>query len=1226
MVDRIYVEKKPDLAVEAQALAAELRQYAGLDGLVSLRIVNRYDVQGLTADAFDLAVRTVFSEPQTDIVSRELTLAADEHRFALEYLPGQYDQRADAAAQCIQMQTLGARPKVRTAKVYVLCGKLTAADIAAAKGYLLNPVESREASEALPATLDARVPEPEKTPVLQGFRDVDGEAAQRFCREYQLAMEADDLAVCVRYFRAEGRDPTLAELKVIDTYWSDHCRHTTFLTELTNVRCDDPAIRATLNQFNDHREALGGKPLTLMRVATQAAKVLEERGGLKRREDSEENNACTLRVKANAPGGEEDWLLFFKNETHNHPTEIEPFGGAATCLGGAIRDPLSARGYVYAGMRVTGGADPTMPVEDTLPGKLPQRSIAQGAAAGFSSYGNQIGVPTGMVREVYHPGYVAKRLEAGAVLGAAKADHVRRERPAPGDVILLVGGRTGRDGCGGATGSSQAHTVDAVDEFASQVQKGNAPEERKLQRLFRDPAATRLIKRCNDFGAGGVSVAIGELAPGLLINLDKVPVKYQGLTGTELAISESQERMAVVVDKADVAAFIALAEGENVEATAVAEVTASPRLVMTWQGDTIVDLARAFLDENGAKKRMDAEIAPSRPWHAAIPGTFTEGMMALASDLNACSQRGLVERFDATVGAGTVLMPLGGKHQMTPPAAMVHALPVPGGTGPCSFMAPGFNPMISEQSPYHGAYLAVIESVASLVAAGAPHEDIYLSMQEFFPRPGRDPVRWGMPLAALLGAYRAQMDLKCGAIGGKDSMSGTFEQLDVPPTLISFAVTTGEAGHAVSPEFKQPGRRVAWLKPDIGPDGLPVAASQLAVFAQAEALLKSGRAVSCGVPAQGGAALACVQMALGNGIGLAFADDVALEDLFQYAYGSLILEMADDDGAGVTLGYTTADPALTLGGETVLLSDFRQAYDARLEPVYPVRKGGPAADVPMVTVRRAAAKGPRIAKPRVLIPAFPGTNCEWDTARAFEEAGAETEIFLVRNLSPGMVAESVHGMAERVKKAQIVMIPGGFSGGDEPDGSGRFIMAFFRAAPVRDAVEELLGARDGLLGGICNGFQALLKLGLLPFGRYMAPDADSPTLSMNTIGRHQSRLVRVRASANFSPWFSGHKIGDCYTVPISHGEGRFLCRRELLDALAASGQIAMQYADLDGKPTMDIDFNPSGSAWAVEALTSPDGRVMGRMGHAERMLDHLYQNVPHGGRDPMFRAAVGYFG
>ncbi len=1226
MVRRVYVEKKPGLRNEAEDVLQQLRAYVGLRGLTGLRLLNRYDVEGLSEADFERALPTVFSEPQTDDLHVELPPHDRDLAFVLEYLPGQFDQRADSAAQCVELLTQRQRPTVATARVYLLEGALSPQDVEAAKKYLLNPVESREASFQLPATLALHMPTPAMPPVLHGFRQMDSAGIAALQAEHQLAMEEDDVQFCIDHFRSLGRDPRLTELKVIDTYWSDHCRHTTFLTELTNVRIDDLVIQRTYEDYLClHQQHRPDRPVTLMDLGTLAAKALKAQGKLHDLDESEENNACTVRVMADTPRGEEEWLLLFKNETHNHPTEIEPFGGAATCIGGAIRDPLSARAYVYAAMRVTGAADPTQAIGDTMSGKLPQRQIVVGAANGYSSYGNQIGLATGLVKELYHPGYAAKRLEVGAVLGAAPKSHVRRERPAPGDVVILLGGRTGRDGIGGATGSSQAHTLQSVDVCAAQVQKGNAPEERKLQRLFLNPQVSRLIKRCNDFGAGGVAVAIGELAPGLRIDLDQVPRKYEGLDGTELAISESQERMAVVVAAEDAPAFQKLAEQENLEATIVATVTEEPVLHMRWRGEEIVSLSRAFLDTNGAPKQAQVHVEKPQPLPKAAPAGFRQELLQLAGSLNGCSNRGLAERFDSTIGCGSVLLPFGGARQLTPPMAMVHRLPVPGGAQRCSFMSYGFDPAIAEASPYHAGYLAVVEAAASLVATGASLDRAWLTHQEYFPKPGVDPARWGLPLASLLGAFRAQMELHLGAIGGKDSMSGTFEHLDVPPTLISFAVANGQMTDVVSPELKQAGHPLVWLRPEMGEDGLPQASSLLQIFDQALALMRQGKAVAAATPKYGGAGYALYQMALGNGIGAELNADLSLADLFSPAYGSLILELTEDADIGTPLGRTTAESVLVHGGQRVTLEELQAPYEDKLEGVFPMQKAAEEEKAPLLTSPHKPLKGARIAKPRVLIPAFPGTNCEEDTARAFEKAGAIPQVLLIRNIKPELVRQSVDAMAQALRQSQIVLIPGGFSGGDEPDGSGKFITAFFRSAPVREAVEDLLQQRRGLLGGICNGFQALIKLGLLPYGHIRDMDADCPTLTHNLIGRHQSKLVTVRVASNLSPWYSQSPVGTLQALPISHGEGRFLCPPALLQQLADAGQIATQYADAQGQPSMDIQHNPNGSAWAVESLTSPDGLVMGRMGHAERALEGLYRNAPTTGEDPLFRSAVAYF-
>ena len=964
-----------------------------------------------------------------------------------------------------------------------------------------------------------------------------------------------------------------------------------------------------------------------MDLATIAVKHLKAAGKLPKLDESEEINACTVKMDVTVDGVTEPWLLLFKNETHNHPTEIEPFGGAATCIGGAIRDPLSGRSYVYGAMRVTGAADPLTPVSETIPGKLPQRKIVTTAAAGYSSYGNQIGLATGIVDEIYHPGYAAKRMEIGAVIAAAPAENVRRERPNPGDVVILLGGNTGRDGIGGATGSSKAHTQQSVETCGSEVQKGNAPEERKLQRLFRNGEASRLIKRCNDFGAGGVSVAIGELADGLEIDLNAVPKKYEGLDGTELAISESQERMAVVVEAKDAARFLELAATENLNAVPVAVVTESPRLVMNWNGKKICDISREFLNSNGAAKHMDAAAEKAQSYGKTVTGSFAENFLAVASDLNTCSKRGLSERFDSTIGAGTVLMPFGGKYQLTPIQAMVQKISVEKKhTDDCSFMAFGYNPFITSASPYHGAYLAVVESVCKLIASGASFEDTYLTFQEYFERLGKDPKRWGKPLAALLGAFRAQMELGIGAIGGKDSMSGSFEKLDVPPTLVSFAVTTGKTGEVVSPEFKAAGHKVCLLTPAYDENGLPETASLLETFDTVTKLLRSGKAVAAYTPGMGGIAEAVMKMGFGNGLGFAFDDALTLDELFGYAYGSFVLEMADGI-VGKVLGVTTADGSFSYHGEALSQTQVLGAYEDKLESVYACNIPTPAQSMETFSYEATQRKAPavKVAKPKVLIPAFPGTNCEYDSAKAVRDAGAEPEIIVINNLSADGIARSVERFANELKTAQMVFIPGGFSGGDEPDGSGKFITAFFRNAAVKEGVTALLEQRDGLMCGICNGFQALIKLGLVPYGKIIDTDETCPTLTFNNISRHQSRIVRTRVASNKSPWLALTNVGDVYNVPISHGEGKFLASEELIRQLAANGQIATQYVDLDGNATADVHFNPNGSLYAIEGITSPDGRVFGKMGHSERIGSGLYKNVPGEYNIRMFEAAVKYF-
>ena len=1229
MVFRVYVEKKQGLAHEAAALADDIRGLLQIGALTGLRVLNRYDVEDIDEGLFAYCKSTVFSEPQLDIVRDALPDTSDCAVFAVEYLPGQFDQRADSAAQCIQIISQGERPAVRTAKVYLLYGDLTQEDIAAIQKYVINPVESREASLEPCGTLVTACEIPASVAVLEGFRALDEAGLDAFVRDYGLAMDLEDGKCCQAYFRDEGRDPTITEIRMIDTYWSDHCRHTTFNTVIDSVAFEDALLQRAYDDYLATRKALGRtKPVSLMDLGTLVAKYLKTNGKLDKLDESEEINACTVKIEVEADGVKEPWLLLFKNETHNHPTEIEPFGGAATCIGGAIRDPLSGRAYVYAAMRVTGGANPLAPVKDTLPGKLPQRKLVTTAAAGYSSYGNQIGLATGQVDEWYHDGYAAKRMEIGAVIAAVPQANVRRERPIPGDAIILLGGRTGRDGCGGATGSSKSHNLQSLEQCGAEVQKGNAPEERKLQRLFRNPEAARLIKRCNDFGAGGVSVAIGELADGVEIDLNAVPKKYEGLDGTELAISESQERMAVVVAAEDASRFQALAAEENLEATLVAGVTENPRVVMRWNGTVIVDIARSFLDSNGAEKHITAAPAAPQPYDRTVTGGFTQAYTALASDLNVCSRRGLSERFDSTIGAGTVLMPFGGKYQLTPLQAMVHKISMEKkDTDACSLMSWGYNPFIAEKSPYHGAYLAVVESVARLIAAGARGEEIYLTFQEYFEKLGRDPKRWGKPLAALLGAFEAQKALGVAAIGGKDSMSGSFEDLHVPPTLVSFAVTTDRIGHILSPEFKGAGHRTVLLKPDYDENGLPVTASLQAVFAAVRRLMGEGRVLAAYTPGYGGVAEAVMKMAFGNGIGFRFEDALSLNDLFGYRYGSFILELEGGEAEGIPLGVTTAEETLAYGGESLALRGLLRAYEEKLEPIFSCNIA--AEDRPIPDFRAEAGVRPapkvRTARPRVLIPVFPGTNCEYDTAKALREAGAEPELVIIRNLTAADVAHSVEHAAKRLRDAQMVVFPGGFSAGDEPDGSGKFITAFFRSAAVKEEVTALLEQRDGLMCGICNGFQALIKLGLVPYGKIIDTDENCPTLTFNTIARHQSKLVRTRVASNRSPWLAHTKVGEIYTVPISHGEGRFLADDTLIETLAKNGQIATQYVDLDGAPTYDIRYNPNGSAWAVEGITSPDGRVFGKMGHSERIGSGLYRNVPGEYDMGLFRSAVEYF-
>ena len=1228
MVYRVYVEKKKELAHEAAALAEDIRGLLRITGLKEVRILNRYDVENIDRSLFDYCVGTVFSEPQLDIVTFEPDW--DGYTvFAVEYLPGQFDQRADSAAQCVQIISQGERPAVRTARVYLLSGDLDEGDIAKIQHHVINPVESRLAGLDTFDTLASAFDIPDSVAAIAGFCKMGEPELEKMLSDYGLAMDLDDLRFCRDYFIAENRDPTITEIRMIDTYWSDHCRHTTFNTIIDSVQFEDELLQSAYSDYIEARKSLcRTKPICLMDLGTLAAKCLKARGLLDGLDESEEINACTVKIKVTVDGNEQDWLLLFKNETHNHPTEIEPFGGAATCIGGAIRDPLSGRSYVYAAMRVTGAADPTVPIEDTLPGKLPQRTLVTSAAAGYSSYGNQIGLATGLVDELYHPGYAAKRMEVGAVIAGAPAENVRRERPVPGDVVILLGGRTGRDGCGGATGSSKSHTVQSLESCGAEVQKGNAPEERKLQRLFRNPEASRLIKRCNDFGAGGVSVAIGELADGLRINLNAVPKKYDGLDGTELAISESQERMAVVVSKEDAPRFHELAASENLEATTVAVVTEEPRLTMDWNGVKIVDVSREFLDSNGAEKHITVSVPKAEIYKRDIPAGFAEGMNLLAADLNVCSKRGLSERFDSTIGAGTVLMPFGGKRQLTPVQAMVHKVSVESGhTDTCSYMSYGCNPYVSEKSPYHGAYLAVVESVSKLVAAGADFKDVYLSFQEYFEKPGKNPERWGQPMSALLGAFIAQMDLGVAAIGGKDSMSGTFEKLDVPPTLISFAVTTGDAKEVISPEFKGAGHTVRLLSPEYNEHGLPKPESLKESFKTVTELMREGRVLAAYTPTFGGIGEAIMKMAFGNGVGFEFESGISLDSIFSLCCGSFILELSEDTHVGTLLGKTTDSAFLAYSSERLALDKLLSVYEGRLESVFPAYTAQPSSDIPAFSYKGMpiCRTGESFAKPRVLIPVFPGTNCEYDTARAFANAGAHPETVVIKNLTSANIRESVEYFAERAAKAQIIFIPGGFSGGDEPDGSGKFITAFFRNGMVKDAVHELLKNRDGLMGGICNGFQALIKLGLVPYGEIIDTDAHCPTLTFNTIGRHQSRMVRTRVCSNKSPWLMETQVGDIYTVPISHGEGRFLASDEEIARLAENGCIATQYVDDSGRPTSDILFNPNNSAFAVEGITSPDGRILGKMGHSERIGSYLYKNVPGNFDMGLFSSAVRYF-
>lgn len=1228
MVYRVFVEKKEELANEARALLSDVNGLLQITSVKKIRVINRYDVENIDSELFDYAVKTVFSEPQLDKTYPDLENDGAVI-FATEYLPGQFDQRADSAAQCIQIISQKERPAVRTAKIYMLYGEISAEELVAIKKHVINPVEAREASLTKPETLAVNYEIPESVATLDGFIKLDRAGLEKFVADYGLAMDTDDIAFCQDYFKSEQRDPTVTEIRMIDTYWSDHCRHTTFLTNIDGVVFEDELLQSAYNDYLNVRRELGRtKPVCLMDLATVAVKYLKKQGKLDKLDESEEINACTVKITVDVDGKPEPWLLLFKNETHNHPTEIEPFGGAATCIGGAIRDPLSGRSYVYGAMRVTGAANPLKSVAETMPGKLPQRKLVTTAADGYSSYGNQIGLSTGIVDEIYHDGYAAKRMEIGAVIAAAPAENVRRECPAPGDVVILLGGSTGRDGCGGATGSSKSHTLESLESCGAEVQKGNAPEERKLQRLFRNPQVCRMIKRCNDFGAGGVSVAIGELADGLEINLNAVPKKYDGLDGTELAISESQERMAVVIEKENIENFLSLAASENLQACVVAEVKAEPRLVMNWNGRTIVNISRKFLNSNGAEKHIT--VTPEKPGEIAkiVTGSFTETYKALADDLNICSKRGLSEQFDSTIGAGTVLMPFGGKNQLTPIQAMVQKISVEKKhTDDCSLMAWGYNPFITEQSPYHGAYLAVVESVCKLIATGAEFKDVYLTFQEYFERLRTDGKRWGKPLAALLGAFKAQLELGIGAIGGKDSMSGSFEDLDVPPTLVSFAVTTSKTQNIVSPEFKKAGNKAVMFCPVYDENGLPKTDSLLKVFAKVTELMRSGKAVSCYTPGPGGIAEAIMKMCFGNSLGFKYDNNLCCQGIFDYCYGGFILEVTEDIPDALPIGTVTDDGVISLGEESVKLSELLHIYESKLESVY--RCNIEDRKTPMenfsFTAEKRVAPVVKCAVPKVLIPVFPGTNCEYDSAKAMRDAGAEPEIFVINNLTADGIAASVESFAKKLKTAQMVFIPGGFSGGDEPDGSGKFITAFFRNASVKEEVTNLLEKRDGLMCGICNGFQALIKLGLVPYGKIIDTDENCPTLTFNTIARHQSRIVRTRIASNKSPWLAETNVGEVYSVPISHGEGRFLADEALIKKLAENGQIATQYVDFEDNATSDVHFNPNNSMYAIEGITSPDGRVFGKMGHSERKGSGLYKNVPGNYDIKMFESAVKYF-
>ncbi|MBO5364204.1 MAG: phosphoribosylformylglycinamidine synthase [Clostridia bacterium] len=1248
-IQRLFVEKKKGFDIEAKAMCRDLKENLGLKGLSGVRMINRYDVEGLSDAELALTKDTVFAEPQVDTLVMENLEIPEGKCFAMEYLPGQFDQRADSAAQCVQIMTGGEKPIVRTAKIVVLLGDVSDADLRAAENYCVNPVESRLASFEKPETLKDKLEAPADVKTIDGFIDLDENGLKAFLSELGLAMDLDDVKFCQNYFKnTEKRNPTITEVRMIDTYWSDHCRHTTFSTILDNVEIEDKFVKKAYDSYLESRKNVYGdrkKNICLMDIATMAVKELKKQGVLTALDESEEINACSINVKVEMEDGtQEDWLVMFKNETHNHPTEIEPFGGAATCLGGAIRDPLSGRSYVYQAMRVTGSGDPRATLKDTMHGKLPQRKITVGAAQGYSSYGNQIGLATGQVAEIYDQGYIAKRMEIGAVIAAAPKENVIREVPEAGDMVILLGGMTGRDGCGGATGSSKAHDDSSLESCGAEVQKGNAPVERKLQRLFRKKEVTTLIRRCNDFGAGGVSVAIGELADGLQINLDKVPKKYEGLDGTELAISESQERMAVVVRAKDVDKFIEEADKENLEAVVVAEVTDTNRLQMAWRGTTICDISRDFLNTNGAEKHNDVYV-PEGNYSAELfentpsGNTWSEKIHNLMGDLNIASQKGLVERFDSTIGAGSVFMPYGGKYQLTPQQNMVAKIPtLHKETNTATVMSYGYNPKISKANPYLGAIYAVVDSVTKAVCAGADYKDIYLTFQEYFERLGNDPKRWGKPLAALLGGYTAQEALGIAAIGGKDSMSGSFNEIDVPPTLTSFAVAPISAKTATSSEFKGAGNLVFWLKPKYDENKMPDFESLKALYGMVCNMIndtKIGLIQSAWAVGAGGVMEAICKMGFGNKIGFEFAGCCDKKNLFDAAYGSILVEVKGIGAVGfigdmieaIKLGHTTDDGKIAIEGEEIALDSLISAWEKPLEEVFATN--AKHEDVGMKTF----AYGERVnikpsqtfAKPRIFIPAFPGTNCEYDSARAFERAGGVADVQIFKNLKAEHIEDSINRFVDSIKQAQIVMLPGGFSGGDEPDGSGKFIKAAFENERVKEAVMELLYKRDGLMLGICNGFQALIKLGLVPYGEIRKAESDGPTLTFNTIGRHVSQIVSTRISSVKSPWFSGVELGDIHQIAVSHGEGRFVASPETIAEMEKNGQIATQYVDLSGNPTYEMPYNPNGSYYAIEGITSVDGRVLGKIGHSERFKDDVFKNIPGNKDQKIFASGVKYF-
>ena len=1247
-VKRIYVEKKAPYAVRAKELKEEVRQYLGITALRDVRVLIRYDVENLSDATYKQALMTVFSEPPVDNCYEEsFTMDPDAFCFSVEYLPGQFDQRADSAEQCVKLLNEKEDPVIRSATTYVFEGEINEEDRRRIKEYCINPVDSRETNEKKPETLVQKFDEPADVAIFDGFQSMPEDELKKLYDSLNLAMTFKDFLHIQKYFAGEEkRDPSVTEIRVLDTYWSDHCRHTTFLTELKNVSFDEGYYKKPIEEtyqeyYAAHKEMFAGRDdkfVSLMDIALLAMRQLKKAGKLDDMEESDEINACSIVVPVEIDGKEEEWLVFFKNETHNHPTEIEPFGGAATCLGGAIRDPLSGRGYVYQAMRVTGAADPTVSMKDTLPGKLPQRKITTGAAHGYSSYGNQIGLATGLVNEVYHPNYVAKRMEIGAVMGAAPRRNVIRENSDPGDIIILLGGRTGRDGIGGATGSSKAHTTKSIDVCGAEVQKGNAPTERKIQRLFRREEVSSIIKKCNDFGAGGVSVAIGELADGLEVNLDKVPKKYAGLDGTELAISESQERMAVVVAKADVDRMLGFAAEENLEAVVVAEVTESPRLVLKWRGKTIVDISRAFLDTNGAHQETDVEVTmPDQDKNyfkeKKDAHDLKRAWLDTLRDLNVCSQKGLVEMFDSSIGASTVTMPYGGKTQHTPIQTMIAKLPVlEGKCDTVTMMSYGMDPYLASWSPYHGAVYAVISSVAKIVAAGGDYSKIRFTFQEYFRRLGTDPKRWGEPMAALLGAYDAQMKLGLPSIGGKDSMSGSFNDIDVPPTLCSFAVDVATLQDVVSPELKQPGNVL--VKFDIEKDeyDLPVYSQLMSLYAAITELIHRKKIASAYAVGFGGICEAVSKMAFGNELGVTMNDSLSIDELFAKDYGSIIVEMTPEDFAelkiaGKQIGTVTEQPNFVAGTTSIYMKEAYEAWTGRLEEVFPTRSGveQKVLEDTLYDAKQVYTAQRKLAKPKVFIPVFPGTNCEYDTTKAFEQAGAEVETLVFKNMTESQIVESVNAFEKAIRESQILMFSGGFSAGDEPDGSAKFIASIFRNPKIMDAVHDLLQQRDGLALGICNGFQALIKLGLVPYGEIKPQTADAPTLTTNSIGRHISKSVYTKVVTNKSPWLMRAELGGVYAIPASHGEGRFVAPENVIRDLFANGQVATRYVDLQGNPTMDEEFNPNGSYAAIEGITSPDGRVLGKMAHSERIGEGVAVNIYGNQNQHIFESGVSYF-